>query len=208
MQYEEYKVRVHLDTYIAHPYWPEREKLINIGKESGISRARTPATRRKALDDYLAATGMTRGQYEDLERAASRPFYTSDDGTIIVPALHVISMIVATCDQVSARARPCAPDLARTLIRPTGWATSKTAPDGIWERFAVVSAGTGQKLSNQRALRADPYIENTGATGVIAIDETAIRPEVLWKALAWAGTHVGIGAARKMGKGRFTLTPL
>jgi len=31
---------------------------------------------------------------------------------------------------------------------------------------------------------------------------------VLWKALAWAGTHVGIGAARKMGKGRFTLTPL
>ena len=32
--------------------------------------------------------------------------------------------------------------------------------------------------------------------------------DVLWKALAWAGVHVGIGAARKMGKGRFTLTPL
>ena len=69
-------------------------------------------------------------------------------------------------------------------------------------------AGTGQKLSNQRALRADPYIEDAGATGVIGVDETAVRPEVLWKALAWAGVHVGIGAARKMGKGRFTLTPL
>ena len=125
MAFTDYKVRVHLDTYIGHPYWPEREKLINIGKESGISRARTPATRRKALDDYLAAISMTRSQYEDLERAASRPFYTSDDGTIIVPALHVISMIVATCDTISARARPCPPDLARTLIRPTGWTTTK-----------------------------------------------------------------------------------
>jgi hypothetical protein len=98
--------------------------------------------------------------------------------------------------------------LARTLIRPGPWHTTRTAPDGVWERFAVVSAGTGQKLSNQRALRTDPYIEHAEATGVIAIDETAIRPDVLWKALAWAGVHVGIGAARKMGKGRFTLTPL
>ena len=73
--------------------------------------------------------------------------------------------------------------------------TAKTAPDGVWERFATVTSGTGQKLSNQRALRADPYIEDTDATGVIGIDETAIRPEVLWKALTWAGVHVGIGAA-------------
>ena len=151
---------------------------------------------------------MTRAQYDDLERLASRPFYTSDEGVIIVPALHVVSMIVATCDTISSRARPCAPNLVRTLIRPTGWHTAKTAPDGVWERFATVTSGTGQKLSNQRALRADPYIEDTDATGVIGIDETTIRPEVLWKALAWAGTHVGIGASRKMGKGRFTLTPL
>jgi hypothetical protein len=208
VEYVEHKVRVHLDTYIAHPYWPEREKLINIQKESGLSRARTAQTRRKALDDYLASIDMTRAQYDDLERLASRPFYTSDEGVIIVPALHVVSMIVATCDTISARARPCAPNLVRTLIRPTGWHTAKTAPDGVWERFATVTSGTGQKLSNQRALRADPYIEDTDATGVIGIDQTTIRPDVLWKALAWAGTHVGIGAARKMGKGRFTLTPL
>ena len=125
-----------------------------------------------------------------------------------MPALHVVSMIVATCDTISSRARPCAPNLVRTLIRPTGWHTARTAPDGVWERFATVTSGTGQKLSNQRALRADPYIEDTDATGVIGIDETTIRPEVLWKALAWAGTHVGIGASRKMGKGRFTLAPL
>jgi hypothetical protein len=208
VEYVEHKVRVHLDTYIAHPYWPEREKLINIQKESGLSRARTAQTRRKALDDYLASISMTRPQYEDLERLASRPFYTSDEGVIIVPALHMVSMIVATCDTISSRARPCAPELVRTLIRPTGWHTAKTAADGVWERFATVTSGTGQKLSNQRALRADPYIEDTDATGVIGVDQTAIRPDVLWKALSWAGVHVGIGAARKMGKGRFTLTPL
>lgn len=59
MEYVEHKVRVHLDTYIAHPYWPEREKLINIQKESGLSRARTAQTRRKALDDYLASVAPT-----------------------------------------------------------------------------------------------------------------------------------------------------
>ena len=208
MPFVEHKVRVHLETYIGHPYWPEREKLINIQKESGLSRARTAQTRRKALDDYLASIDMTRAQYDDLERLASRPFYTSDEGVIIVPALHMVSMIVATCDTISARARPCPPNLVRTLIRPTGWQTAKTAPDGVWERFATVTSGTGQKLSNQRALRADPYIEDADATGVIGIDDSDIRAEVLWKALAWAGVHVGIGAARKMGKGRFTLTPL
>jgi hypothetical protein len=204
----EWKIAVHLDKYIAAPYWPEREKLINITKESGMSRARTAESRRKALDGYLAEHGMTRDGYEELERQASRPFYTGSDGLIIVPELHVMSMIVATCDMIGSRARPCAPELARTLIRVSPWATGKAQADGTWERFAVVSAGTGQKLSNQRALRADAYIADADATGTIETDDAAIRPDVLWKALAWAGTSVGIGASRKMGWGRFILTPL
>jgi len=67
--------------------------------------------------------------------------------------------------------------------------------------------GTG-KLSNQRALRADPYIEDAEATGIIGLDETAIRPEVLWNALTWAGVHVGIGASRKMAKAASPSPPL
>ena len=173
-------------------------------------RARPAALDGDDLDRTLlmARLTMTRPQYEDLERLASRPFYTSDEGVIIVPALHVVSMIVATCDSVSSRARPCPPEPVRTLIKPTDWQTAKPPRTGFWERYSTVSSGTGQKLSNQRALRADPYIEDADATGVIGIDESDIRAEVLWKALAWAGVHVGIGAARKMGKGRFTLTPL
>ena len=173
-------------------------------------RPRPAALDGDSLDRALlmARLTMTRPQYEDLERLASRPFYTSDEAMIIVPALHVVSMIVATCDTVSSRARPCPPELVRTLIKPTGWQTTRPPRTGFWERYSTVSSGTGQKLSNQRALRADPYIEDADATGVIGIDDSDIRAEVLWKALAWAGVHVGIGAARKMGKGRFTLTPL
>lgn len=202
-----YKIAVNLAKYIANPYWPEREKLINIAKDSGLSHKRTPETRRKALDSYLAAQGMSLDDYEELQRLASRPFYTHD-GRIIVPELHVMSMIVATCDTIGSRDRPCAPELARTLIRPSLWQTGKTAADGTWERYAVVSSGTGAKLSNQRALRSDPFIEDADATGTIGFDQAAIRPEVLWKALTWAGTNVGIGAGRKMGWGRFTITPL
>jgi hypothetical protein len=203
----ELKVAVHIDSYIADPYWPEREKLITIAKQSGLSRARTEQTRRKALDTYLAASGLTRADYQELERLAARPFYLHD-GCIIVPELHVMSMIVAACDEIGARDRPCAPGLARTLIRPSPWPTGKTGPDGTWERFAVVSSGTGAKLTNQRALRRNPYIKDAAATGTIEIDAATIRPDVLWKTLSYAGTHVGIGAARKMGWGRFTLTPL
>jgi hypothetical protein len=202
----EFKVAVHLDKYIAAPYWPELEKLINIKKESGVSRARTAETRRKALDSYLKSAGMTHQDYEELQQRAARPFHTHD-ARIIVPALHVMSMIVATCDRIGSRDRPCPPDIARTVISPSPWYTAKTAPDGIWERFAVESMGNGTKLSHQRALRRDAYIENADAHGTLDIDTAVVRPEILWKALDWAGTYVGIGSARKMGWGRFTLTP-
>jgi hypothetical protein len=204
---EELKFTVLIKKYIAAPYWPELEKLINIGKESGVSRARTPETRRKALDSYLASIGMSRAEYEELQRLAARPFYMHE-GHIVVPELHVMSMIVATCDRIGSRARPCEPGMARTVISASAWHTDKTRADGAWERFAVVSSGTGAKLSNQRALRTDPYIENAAAHGTLDIDTGVIRPEILWKALDWAGTYVGIGSARKMGWGRFTVTPL
>jgi len=203
----EFKVSVHIGNYIAAPYWPELEKLINIKKESGVSRARTQETRRKALDSYLASAGMSRADYGELERLAARPFHM-EAGRIVVPELHVMSMIVATCDRIGSRGRPCAPDIARTVISVSSWCTDKTEADGVWERFAVVSSGTGAKLSNQRALRSDAYIEDADADGNVRIDTSVVRPEILWKALEWAGTYVGIGSARKMGWGRFTITPL
>ena len=212
-----YTLKTRLHSYIGHPYWPEMERLITITKESGMSRARSTANRRKALEQYLQAAGMTFAQYEELEKKAAEPFYKAGD-RIIVPELHVTSMVVATCDTIRAAGRPCPPDQVRSAMRFSDWMTDRSKPDGVWERFAVVTAGTGQKLSNQRALRSNPYVgsppgglgdaKGVQCSGIITLDESMVKPSVLLDALRWAGTDVGIGASRKMGWGRFDVLSL
>jgi hypothetical protein len=199
----QYTLDVHVDNYIGHPYWASRERLINITKESGMSRARSDANRRKALEEYLSANGLTYADFERLEEEADRPFYTSESGEIIVPDLHVISMIVAACDQARAAQKPVPADQVRSAITVSGWPTGRKEPDGLWERFAVVTAGTGAKLSNQRALRQNPFIKDFRCTGLIAMNETLVSPDKMRKLLEYAGANVGIGASRKMGWGRF-----
>jgi len=191
--------------YIANPYWPAVEKLINLQKQSGMNRARSSANRRKALEEHLKGLSMTLADYERLEAEAARPFYTDDDGNIIIPELHVHSFLVATCDTVRAASRPCPPDQVRSWITVTPWATGKRAADGVWERFAVVSGGGGNKLSNQRGLRRSEYIAKFDASGTLSINEEFVEPNVLEKAIRLGGELVGIGASRKMGWGRFTL---
>lgn len=207
---------IDLHSYVAHPYRPEMERLINIVKESGMSRARSTANRRKALEEHLRSEGMSLADYDRLEAAANRPWDTDPDGRIVIPRLNVVSMLVATCDTIRAAQRPCPPDMVRTVLRPTEWATDVT-PDAAltWTRFAVVTSGTGAKLSNQRGMRTNEYVgaappegdatKPVTATGSVDVNPDMVRPEVLANALSWAGEWVGIGASRKMGWGRFTL---
>lgn len=190
--------------YIADPYWPEREKLINVTKESGYMRARSEAKRSAALKQYLESKGLTLADYQALEAAANRPFHTQN-GHIIIPELHVYGMLVAACDRASSAIRACQPDQVRVAIKASDWVTSKRKPDGLWERFASPYSGTGQRLSNQRALRSNAYIAEFEAHGMMEIDDNFVKPESLRKTLAYAGTDVGIGSSRKMGWGRFEL---
>lgn len=207
---------VRIYSYIGHPYWPEREKLINIVKESGMSRARSSANRRKALEEYLRSANMTFAAYEELQARADEPFHRAGN-FILIPELHVISMIVAACDTIRAAGRPVQPDQVRSALRVSGWVTDRKEPDGLWERFAVVTAGTGAKLSNQRALRTNPYIgfppgaepeseeDAVQAEGTIRLNPSMVKPQVMLDALRWAGANIGIGASRKMGWGRFSI---
>lgn len=212
-----YDLTIDLHSYIGHPYWPEREAVINITKESGMQRARSDANRRKSLEEYLRSKDMTLADWDKLNELADRQFYTNGYGiSIVVPKKHVVSMLVATCYTARAAFRPCAPEQARIALRASEWKTNATVDDAhLWERFAVVSSGTGAKLSNQRGYRknlfigadppdGEPTIPVT-ATGSIEIDEEMVRPEVLENALRWAGQMVGIGASRKMGWGRWTV---
>jgi hypothetical protein len=208
-------LKIDLQSYIAHPYWPEREMVINITKESGMQRARSDANRRKALEEYLRSKEMTLADWDALNVLADRPFYTNGDGsTIVVPKRHVISMLVSTCTMARAAFRPCPPDVARIALRASEWKTNVLVADAhAWERFAVVSSGTGAKLSNQRGYRKNLFVgaeppegEPTipvVATGTIEIDDQMVKPDVLRNALTWAGVFVGIGASRKMGWGRW-----
>jgi len=211
------ELQIHLHSYIAHPYWPEMEQLINIQKESGMNRARSSANRRKALEEHLKTISMTLGDYDNLVRLAERPFHTDPDGRVVIPKANVDAMLVATCDTIRAAGRPCPPDLVRTVLRASGWTTDISAEAALeWRRFAVVSAGTGAKLSNQRGLRVNRYVgaeppaevpatDKVLASGTLDPNPEMVRPEVLRSALVYAGEWVGIGASRKMGWGRFSL---
>jgi hypothetical protein len=191
--------------YVGSPYWPEMNQLIDVQKKSGLNRAKSDANRRKSLEEYLRANGMTLADYERLEVAARRPFHTNEHGEIIIPSQRILAFLVAANSEARAAFKACDPGQVHARIDATDFTTGKTEPDGVWARFAVVTLGTGAKASNQRGLRIDPFIQNFTAKGMVTFDEETVDPPTLRNLIAWGGRMVGIGASRKMGKGRFQL---
>lgn len=191
--------------YVADPYWPEQFQLIEITKQSGMNRSRASQNRRKALEEHLRLKNMTLADFERLEQLAKRPFHMNGEGRIIIPADKFLSFLVATCDEARSAQRPCQKEQVRSRFVASDFVTDKTEPDGVWARFATVTAGAGNKLSNQRGLRENAYIAGFDATGTLIFDPQFVDAETLRNALAWGGQFVGIGASRKMGKGRFDL---
>ena len=191
--------------YIADPYWPALNKLIDIQKKSGMNRAKSDANRRKALEEYLKREEMTLADYEKLEAESEQPFYFDKYGNIIIPELHVFGFLVNTCHVARAATRPCEPEQVRSRFVCSPWLTDKRKADDVWERFVTVSAGTGAKLSNQRGFRRSAYIADFTAVGAIKFDSQYVEPKTLRNALEYGGSDVGIGASRKMGWGRFDL---
>jgi hypothetical protein len=191
--------------YVAHPYWPEMYEVIEITKKSGLNRAKSDANRRKSLEEYLRAHGMTLADFERLEAASRRPFHTTESGEIIIPADNFMAFLVAANTEARAAFKACPPEQVWTRIRATPFTTGKFEPDGTWRRFATVNLGTGAKASNQRGLRENAYIEAFTARGSLTFDEQTVDAPTLQNLVLWAGQFVGIGASRKMGKGRFNL---
>ena len=130
----------------------------------------------------------------------------SDSVALIAAALVVFAFeVVWSNSMFTATIQALIPDQVRSRFICSPWSTGKTAADGVWERFATVSAGTGAKLSNQRGLRKSQYIANFTAEGTIEFDKEFVEPKTLKNAIEWGGKFVGIGASRKMGWGRFEL---
>jgi len=180
-----------------------------------MSRARSTANRNKALEQHLITLGMTLTDYEELERLANRSFYTDAEDRVMIPKHVVDGMLTAACDTIRSAGKPCPSDMVRVVLRASPWHSDRSPDDAlIWERYVVVSAGTGAKLSNQRALRRNSYLgaEPPGevpatpamtCTGTLDLDPEMVKPAVVEQMLRWAGQNTGIGASRKMGWGRF-----
>jgi hypothetical protein len=193
--------------YIGNPYWPAVDQVINIQKESGINRARSEANRRKALEGYLNGRGMKLDDYNALLVTSKRPWHRADDpdeGEIVIPAERILSFLVHATDEARAAQRPCDKNQIRARVfSVSDWRTGKFKADGIWTRFITPTSGPGAKLSNQRRYHEDQFITGFTATGELSVDEQFVKPETLAALIRWGGEFIGIGAARKMGYGRF-----
>lgn len=192
--------------YIADPYWPEQAHLIDIIKESGMSRARSEQNRDKALRDYLNKKSMTLDDFRAIEAAAKRPFYRIDGpaSTIIIPEHQVYACLTNAADTATSSIRIAQPEQVRSLLVCSAWVTERTKEDGVFERF-VRPMSQGRELSNQRTLRQNPYIADFDAVGTIGFDPDLVPEQRLIDFLRYAGREVGIGASRKLGWGRYTV---
>lgn len=195
-----------MQNYIADPYWPEVDEVVNLQKSSGMNRVRSEDKRESSLNGYLEQIGMTRDQYEALVVKSKRPWYRVDDETspIIIPRHQLSGCLVQACQSAPAGSR-FAKSALRALIQIQDLVTLKTESDCEYKRYVRPCDGTGKPLSNQRSLRVNQVIEDFAATGAIALDESDVKPEKVLGLLRYAGKYVGLGASRKMGYGRFTV---
>lgn len=201
--------------YIAHPYWPSREKVINIQKESGMNRTRSARRREEALTNHLKSLQMSQDQYDILLKQASRSWYLWSDvvgadplnsrnpDEIVIPAHQLYGLLAQASSIATSSIRLSSVQQIRTILTISDFSTGKLKADGLWERFVVVNAGPGGRLSNQRSLRADEYIHHFTAKGYVSFSEDIVNWDKVLNFLTFAGREIGVGASRKMGWGRF-----
>lgn len=206
----DYAIELAVRSYIAHPYWPEVEDVVNIEKKSGMNMARTADKRTAKLLSYLEASGMTRADYDRLVQLAGRAWYRVDDldqkSEIVIPRHHLSAALVQACSDAPSGAR-IKVDVLRsvvTVLEPLR--TGRHEASGVFRRFVrPTDAKTGRPLSNQRALRENQHLLDFTAVGTIGIDTKEVKWEQVKALLEYAG-KVGIGASRKMGYGRFEVS--
>jgi len=198
----EYKLIFEKPGYIAHPYWPEREQVVNIQKQSGMNRARSEDKRDAALRRYLEKLGLTMADYKKLEVAASNEWYRNASGHIVIPRHHLSGCLVQACKSSPAGTR-FSQDQLRCLLQIADFTTDRKTADGIFERFVLPTDGKGNPISNQRRLTKNEFIAGFTAGGTIDFDKSDVSEKAVRELLQYAGKYVGVGASRKMGYGRF-----
>lgn len=195
-------VSLELKNYIAHPFWPERNRCIEIEKKSGVNRQKSEEKRVAALKAECTRQGVTYEQYLELREKAADQWYRRD-GKIIIPRHQIAGSLVQTiASSPKALRGPFDKDNFRALVAIGDFTTERTKADGVFGRFVKLEG------SNQRSWQENEFIgqyldAGSPFTAEGTIDVIDHRQVDTVKALLEAVVdRVGIGAARKMGFGR------
>ena len=196
MERNSYTATIKLYSYIASPYWPELDDLINIQKKSGVNRAKSEGKRELALKSYLKQEGISEEHYFELLDKSSRQWYTNDDGKIIVPRHQLAGCLVQSVGMAPAAVRgKFDKDSFRHYVRLSDFTTEKVKPDTVFDRYVKNEA------TNQRRRTINGVIENFEAVGTVEID-SKFKLKDFDNLLTFALSECGLGGCRKMGYGR------
>lgn len=196
------KVVLTMRSYIAHPFWDARNRVIEIEKKSGVNRQKSDEKRQAALKAECEKQGCTLADYERMKIEAAEQWYRKTDRRIYIPRHQVAGSIVQTIGESPKALRGLfTKDNFRALVEIGDFETNLTEPSGVFARFVKLEG------SNQRSFQTNEFIgryldegEPFQAVGTVSCDEKQVQTV---KALLTAAVErVGIGAARKMGFGR------
>jgi len=198
------RVTLRLTNYIANPYWPQKNRVIEIEKKSGVARQRSEDKRIAALKSECSRQGLTYEDYLRLKREAEEQWYRSKtDGTIIIPRHQLAGAVVQAIGQSPKALRgPFTVDNFRALVGVGDFTTGLKEATGKFERFVKLEG------SNQRSFQSNEFIgqyldqgEPFEAVGYLTVPDDKTERYVK-DLLNVAVTTIGIGACRKMGFGR------
>lgn len=187
--------------YIAKPFWPERNDLINILKD--VHPKLSEAKKQQAINAACEKRGISPEEFLRIKEKAEQPFYTLNgrSGEIILPE-RIFKSFLNHVSQVAPKAIPRISEKGLTFIgvrvKDSYLVTGKTEADALrFDRFVKLEE------SNQRAFSSDLYITDFAASGVLLVDPEVIEWTALRKLVEYGGRMVGIGGARPQGFGRF-----
>lgn len=199
MRSKSLQVTLKINSYIAQPYWPELDEVVNIQKKSGYSMARTEAKREQNLKSYLDKIGMKQSEYDDLVKRSQRKWYTNENNLIIIPRHHLAGCLIQSLNTAPKTVKAkYNSESFRALVQLSDFVTTRKQCDEIFDRYVK------SDMSHQRRRTISEVITNFEAKGTITIDADH-KVSDLEFLLNHALAECGVGSSRKMGYGRGTV---
>jgi len=195
------------DGYIACPYWKEIEWLISVQQDAGVHFKHKPSKQRELIETYCKDQGIALADYDAAKKKVETEFWYKDPaGNIFIPRHQMAGCIVQALHPNQGRIRhrlgtAMSREQVRTFIRVSDMTIkpAKQKKDTDYIRYVK------HPKTNLRRLQEDEMINDFVASGTVDFRDVIVKPDDLESLLRWAGDNVGVGSARLMGIGRFTL---